>query len=68
MARLSTDNTQIYFNYRTGNLASILNDYTIDIRRIKTPSLATANAISNFETGDATTGGFIAGDVPTYNP
>ncbi len=41
----STDSTEIDFTYTTGNITAILKDNTIDIGRLKTAQLATANTV-----------------------
>ena len=59
----STDSTEIDFTYTTGNITAILKDNTIDISRIKTAQIDTANTLSTLVKRYPTTGGFNAGQV-----
>ena len=59
----STDSTEIDFTYTSGNITAILKANTIDISRLKTAQVDTANTLSTLVKRDATTGGFNAGQV-----
>jgi len=72
----STDSTEIDFTYTAGNITAILKDNTIDISRLKTSQISTANTANtlvlrdvygNFSTGSITTAGITNNTMPIIN-
>ena len=72
----STDSTEIDFTYTSGNITAILKDNTIDISRIKSTQISTANTANtlvhrdlsgNFSTGSITTIGITNNTMPITN-
>ena len=43
---LSTDSTEMDFTYSAGNITAILKDNTIDISRLKSAQIDTANTVN----------------------
>ena len=62
IAILSTDSTDIDFTYITGNITAIFKNNTIDISRLKTAQIDTANTASTLILRDAT-GSFSANAI-----
>ena len=76
LAISSTDSTEVDFTYTAGNITASLKDNSIDISRIKTAQIDTANtantlvkrdATGNFSTGTITTTGITNNTTPITN-
>ena len=62
----STDSTEIDFTYSAGNITAILKNNTIDISRLKTTQIDTANTVNTLIKRDAS-GNFSAGTITCSN-
>jgi hypothetical protein len=62
----STDSTEIDFTYSAGNITAILKDNTVDISRLKTAQIDTANTANTLIKRDAS-GNFSAGTITCSN-
>ena len=62
----STDSTEIDFTYSAGNITAILKDNTIDISRLKSAQIDTANTANTLIKRDAS-GNFSAGTITCTN-